>query len=108
MSAPKKPADQTVEQVEPKAIYQRFTFLHDAIQHNTEAMFAEKTMNICQGISTCIDLIHSSETDRDNGTPPILGANAIDRLLRFVVASADMLAIDAEKCIHRVDKEGKP
>jgi hypothetical protein len=114
MSTPNMPFDKTVEQPEPKAIYQPFTFLHDGIQHNAEAMFAEKTMDICQGISTCMGLIHSSDLDRSNGTAPILDANATDRLLRFVMASADMLTGDAEAIIDHMNKankarrEGKP
>ena len=107
MSAPKKPADQTVEQSEPAAIFKPFTFLHDGIRHNAEAMFAEKTMDICQGISTCMGLIHSSDLDRSNGTAPILDANATDRLLRFVMASADMLTNDAEAIIDHMNKANK-
>ena len=107
MSAPKKPFNESAEQPEPKAIYQPFTFLHDGIQYNAEAMFAEKTMDICQGISTCMGLIHSSDLDRSNGTAPILDANATDRLLRFVMASADMLTCDAEEIIDHMNKANK-
>jgi hypothetical protein len=107
MSAPNLPFDQTIEQPELRAIYQPFTFLHDGIRHNAEAMFAEKTMDIYQGINTCMGLIHSSELERSNGTAPILDAIATDRLLRFVMTSADMLTGDAEAIIDHMNKANK-
>jgi hypothetical protein len=114
MNAPTKPFDEAVEPQAPEAIYQRFTFLHDGIQHNADAMFVEKTMDICQGISTCMNLIHSSDLGRSSGTAPILDPNATDSLLRFVMASADMLTGDAEAIIEHMNeankkrREGKP
>lgn len=99
MSAQQKPFGQTIEQPEPAAIHQRFSWAHGKAKHTPEATQAERTKNIAQGISTCIGMIHSSELDRENGDAPLLRSFDVDVLFRFVMASADLLAERADMSI---------
>ena len=54
------------------------------------------TVDICQGVKTCIDLAQVSNADRGTDTLPMLDINATERLLRLAWMSSRILAEMAE------------
>lgn len=84
----------------PEAFHKPFSRLlpqHKADQH---AQFYELAVDTCQGIKTCIDLAHLSNTDRDDAAMPTLDIRDTEALLRLALASSHMLA---EIASHRID-----
>jgi len=99
------------------AAHEPFSFLHPRLKHNRMAQFAASVLDITQGISVCLELVHSSSLARmmnDDSGPedtqlPILDTVDTDRLLRLATASANLMASHAEKHIEwmneHVEKE---
>ena len=85
-----------IEPVAPEAIHKPFTWLHRQVEHDQHAQFYALTLDICQGVRTCLELVQSSDMDRENGTPPLLGADDTARLLRLAIVSSSLLADHAE------------
>lgn len=89
---------------EPDAFHQAFSWLPSHHQSNESAQFYALTMDVCQGIQTCIDLAQVSDTDRDSDTMPALDALATERLLRLALTSSQMLAELAARRIDKLDR----
>lgn len=109
------PADITGQQVcddavkdAPKNAHKPFSWLHDSLRHDREAEFAATTFDICRGIDLCIELVHSSDLERSHNTDanpgeeclPVLGPVDTETLLQFVMASAKLLAGNADRRIE--------
>lgn len=75
----------------PDALHQPFSWLPSHHQHDAYAQFSALTMDVCQGITTCIDLAHLSNTDRDDDNVPTLDIIATERLLHLAMRSSQML-----------------
>ena len=90
------------------AVHDPFSFLHPRLKHNRMAQFAASVLDITQGVSVCLELVHSSSLTRmmnDDSGPedtqvPILDTVDTDRLLRLATASANLMASHAEKHIE--------
>ncbi|QRX84381.1 hypothetical protein [Glaciimonas sp. PAMC28666] len=80
----------------PEATHQAFSWLPSHHQHDQSAQFYAMTIDICQGVKTCIDLVQVSNADRGTDTLPMLDVNATERLLRLALMSSQMLAEVAE------------
>jgi hypothetical protein len=91
-----------------KAVHKPFSWLDDSLRSDRQAEFAATTFDICQGISLCIELVHSSDLERlhnvdaDPGEEeaPLLDLVNTERLLRLARASAELLADSAERHIE--------
>jgi len=86
------------QQPAPKATHKPFSWLADDLKHDQRAQFAATTMDICQGVETCLELVHTSSLERDSG--PTLNPNDTDRLLRMAMASIRLLGESAEADIE--------
>ena len=90
-----------IEPVAPDAIHQPFTWLHPQIKHDQHAQFIALTMDVCNGIQTCLGLVQATEISRDSGTPPLLKIGDTSALLRLAIVSAQMLG---EKANDRIEQ----
>ena len=88
----------------PDAFHQPFSWLPLEYRTDGPAQFYALTMDVCQGIQTCIDLAHFSTMDRDNDTIPMLNIVDTDRLFRLALTSSHMLAELAAGRIDRLDR----
>ncbi|QRX81668.1 hypothetical protein [Glaciimonas sp. PAMC28666] len=79
-----------------EALHQPFSWLPAAHQNDRHAQFYAMTVDICQGVKTCIDLAHLSNSDRNTDTMPTLAINATERLMRLAYMSSQLLAGVAE------------
>jgi hypothetical protein len=79
-----------------------FSWLVGDAKDDQGARFAALTMDICQGVGTCLELVHTSSLDSDDG--PTLGQHDTDRLLRMAVASMRLLSDSAESSIEHMNK----
>lgn len=96
-----------------------FSFLHDSLKHEQSAQFVEMTMSMAQGLELCLELVNSStlttvmngDADADDQESPVLSYYDTERLTRFAIASAGLLARHAESRIEWLNKhcakEGK-
>lgn len=69
----------------PDALHQPFSWLPREYKTDESAQFYALTMDVCQGIQTCIDLAHFSTMDRDSDTTPMLNIVDTDRLFRLAL-----------------------
>lgn len=88
---------------EIEAFHKSFSWLLPQHQGDRHAQFYALTVDVCQGIKTCIDLAHFSNTDRDNGTKPTLDIQDTEYLLRLALSSSHMLAEIAAGRIDRIN-----
>ncbi len=96
--------------------HQPFTMLPDSLRRDSDAEFAATTYDAIRGIKLCVELIHSSDLERqhnffadtasDHGLPTLSVAQA-DTLIRFVIVASDMLATAAESHIGRMEKHSQ-
>ncbi|MDY7548486.1 hypothetical protein QN360_16080 [Glaciimonas sp. CA11.2] len=88
---------------EIEAFHKSFSWLLPQHRGDRHAQFYALTVDVCQGIKTCIDLAHFSNTDRDNGTMPTLDIMDTEHLLRLAISSSHMLAEMAAGRIDRIN-----
>jgi hypothetical protein len=93
---------------EPIAHHQAFSWLHTSRPNDRGAALAATTLDVCQGIALCVEIVHSSDltrlhnNDADPGEEavPTLGAYDTDRLLRLAKSAAELMAAYAEDHIE--------
>lgn len=103
MSAGKK-VSTTVEPELRGPIHKPFSWLKASIEHDHYAQFAALTMDICHGVETCIDLVYSTDLDKENGDRPLLNLEEASRLLRMAVLSTRLLGDAAERIMDGKNK----
>lgn len=85
--------------VEAAPIHQPFSWVGH-IPDSRGANFAALTLDVCQGVQTCLELIHSSDLAVAAGggdeSPPVLGFADRERLLLLSTATMRMLGLQAE------------
>jgi hypothetical protein len=92
-----------------KPIHQPFSWAMGEFDDGRDAFFAALTLDVCNGIQTCLELVHA--TDLASGPsaaceePPILGVMDRDRLLRLATVSARMLSDRAWKEVTRKNNQ---
>lgn len=93
-----RPVESTVP-VEVPPIHQPFSWVGH-IPGDRNADFAALTLDVCQGVQTCLELIHSSDLAIAAGggdeSPPVLGFGDRERLLLLSTATMRMLGLQAE------------
>lgn len=88
-------------------IHKPFSWLPSVFENDPVAQFMSRTMSVCQGIQTCLELAHSADLLRrineDAGpgeeVPCMLDRGDTERLLLLATASAQLLAEAAEQRI---------
>lgn len=93
------------------AAHQAFSFLADRLKHNPHANFAASVLDIMQGITVCLEIVHNSDLartmnrdDPDDQQLPLVDTVDTERLLRLATASAALMADRAEKQIEWMNK----
>ena len=92
------PTDSTKE-----AFHKSFSWLLPELQGDHHAQFYAMTVDVCQGIKTCIDLAHLSNSDRDDNTLPTLDKRDTESLMRLALSSSHLLAELAARRIDRLN-----
>jgi hypothetical protein len=87
----------------PRAIYQPFSWLAPHPKHDAGAEFVALTMDVCHGLSTCLELVKSCNIDRVNHAHPLLSPSDSDHLMRLATAAVSLLAGAAESHIEWVN-----
>jgi hypothetical protein len=84
------------------AEHQPFSWLIEELRVDAAMQFLAQTLDMTQGIQTCLGLIHVSNQAREEGdaaSPPILNVTDTERLTRLAMAAAGMLSEQAERRI---------
>jgi hypothetical protein len=92
---------------EPRALHVPFAWLDATLQHDHQAVFAALTMDVCNGMQTCLQLVHSDLLTRNRNQiadlgqedAPLLDKAGGERLLLLATAAARMLSERAEEYI---------
>lgn len=73
------------------------------------ATFAALTMDVCQGVHTCLQLIHSTDLCTNSGAgdedPPVLGSVDKERLLLLATAAMRMLGDRADDRVESFNSQ---
>jgi hypothetical protein len=75
--------------------------------------FLETTLDIAAGINTCLEIVYASDLERtanadanDGETsPPAVGINEADKLMRMAIASSALLRDDARRRVESFAEE---
>ncbi|QRX82069.1 hypothetical protein [Glaciimonas sp. PAMC28666] len=80
---------------EQDAFHQAFSWLPSDHQTDKPAQFYGRTVDICRGIQTCLEIVHFSTLDRGTDATPALNIIDTERLVRLALTSSQMLAENA-------------
>ena len=84
------------------ADHKPFSWLAEELHMNRSAQFMVLTLDLSQGIKTCLSLIHASNLAREHGdeeSPPTLNVSDTECLTRMAMAAAGVLSERAESYI---------
>jgi hypothetical protein len=85
-----------------KAAHQPFSWLAEELRIDAAMQFLAQTLDLAQGLHTCLGLVHASNQAREEGDPacpPTLNVPDTECLTRMAIAAAGMLAAQAERRI---------
>jgi hypothetical protein len=85
-----------------KADHQPFSWLIEELRIDASMQFLAHTLDMTQGIQTCLGLIHASNQAREEGDPacpPTLNVSDTECLTRLAMAVAGSLSEQAERRI---------
>lgn len=85
----------------PGVVHQPFSWLHRDIENDSNARFMALTMDVCKGIRTCLDLVHTAGIERENdlNEGSLLDVEETNSLLRLAMVSAQLLTETAQSKI---------
>ena len=86
-----------------KADHQPFSWLAEELRIDASMQFLAHTLDMAQGIQTCLSLVHASNQareERDPACPPTLNISDTERLTRLAMAIAGSLS---EQAARRID-----
>lgn len=96
--------------VDAAPIHQPFSWVGH-IPNDRNADFAALTLDVCQGVQTCLQLIHCSDLAIAAGggdeSPPLLGIGDRERLLLLSTATMRMLSLQAEGQIEYLGNKAR-
>ena len=90
-----------------KADHQPFSWLTEELRIDASMQFLAHTLDMTQGIQTCLSLIHASNQareERDPACPPTLSISDTERLTRLAMAVAGSLSEQAERHIDALNR----
>jgi hypothetical protein len=87
------------------------SWLDPEAQDDIGAQFVALAMDVCNGVNTCLELIHATDIavmaqDPEND-PPILGINDREHLLLLARASTRMLGDRAWNCASQLNDRAR-
>ncbi|QRX82634.1 hypothetical protein [Glaciimonas sp. PAMC28666] len=101
-------SEPTIPNSDQEAFHTAFSWL--PLDHQTEqhAEFYGRTVDICRGIQTCLEVAHFSTLDRGTDAMPALNTIDTERLVRLALTSSQMLAEIAARNIDELkDKSAR-
>ncbi|SFI17022.1 hypothetical protein SAMN04515618_11270 [Collimonas sp. OK307] len=84
-----------LSQTAARSEHQSFSLLADELRFDASAQFMALTLDLSQGIKTCLSLIHASHLAReedDDAYPPMLNVADTEGLTRMAMAAAGVLS----------------
>jgi len=99
---------------QPQPAHEPFSWLNEGLTNDPQAQFVALTMDVCNGMQTCLQLLHSDLLTRNNNQwaapgdaeAPLLDQAAGERLLLLATAAARMLSERAEERIEALNERG--
>jgi len=97
-----------------RALHQPFSWIDDAAKDYPMADFFALTLDVCNGIQTCLEISESSDLEctchsdlaPDDAELPVLSAYHAGILRRFSIASARLLRECADQKINWINEYG--
>lgn len=92
-------------------IHKPFSWLHTETL-NRNASFIESVVDMCAGVQTCLQLVHSTDMALHARTwgeddQPVLGRIDRERLLRLAIAVTGALADDAHREVQWINDQAR-
>jgi len=110
------PSTRTPEQI-PKpnrahAVHQPFSWIDEAARDYPMADFVALTVDVCNGIHTCLEIVNSSSHERTSTADAAPGEEALpavtvfdaENLLRLSIATTRLLRASAEQHINWINE----
>ncbi|MDB5766436.1 MAG: hypothetical protein JWQ61_1250 [Collimonas fungivorans] len=91
----------------PHANHQPFSWLAEELRIDATMQFLAQTLDITQGVETCLGLVHASNLareEKDPACPPALNVPDTERLTRLAMAAAALLAQQTEQRIDVLNR----
>ena len=100
---------------QPATVHQPFSWLHFSAKHDAGAQFAAMTMDVCNGVGLCLEILHAddmtrlhnNEADPGDEERPAFRSSDIERLLRLALTSTNLLAEAAAANIERANERAR-
>jgi hypothetical protein len=83
-----------------EAIFEPFSWLPRSMRGAPHAEFIARTRDVCMGVRTCIQIVHSDGMDRDAGQETLLSMSQTEYLFMLAVQAVAMLAEEADREIE--------
>lgn len=105
-------AGQGTQQAAAAPLHRPFSWLH-ADTRNHGAGFIESVADMCAGLQTCLQLVHSTDlalharSMDDDEAMPVLGTVDRERLLRLAIAVTGVLADGAHHEIEWINNQAR-
>lgn len=105
-------AGQGPQQAEAGPMHKPFSWLHTD-KHDRNAGFIESVADMCAGLQTCLELVHSTDlalharSMDDDEAVPVLGTVDRERLLRLAIAVTGALADGAHDQIEWMNEQSR-
>jgi hypothetical protein len=95
--------------VDVKPLHQAFSWIADGAPDVHGAEFVALTLDVCHGVQTCLQLIHSTDLRTNSGVgdedPPPIGSVEKERLLLLATAAMRMLGNQAEERVEAINAQ---
>lgn len=93
------------------AVHQPFSWFSKEAKDYPMAEFVGLTIDVCNGIQTCLELINTSDLDRqaaeDGGdVTPAINTQDSSYLLRLAIATSKLMSHEAERRIAWINEYG--
>lgn len=104
--------DVDAQQARVEPFHVPFSWLHGH-GHDFQAGFIETVADMCAGVQTCLQLIHSTDlalharSMGDDEAIPVLSTNDRERLLRLATAVSGTLADAAHEHIESINEKAR-
>ena len=114
MSTSTTTPEQTTTSHRTRAFHQPFSWIDDAARDYPSADFISLTIDVCNGVHTCLEIIEASDPecrcpsdpDADEAELPVVSAHHTGILRRFCIAATRLLREHADQKINWINEYG--
>jgi len=89
--------------MKPLATHGRRELLHSTLHGDRHAEMVALTYDVTDGLALCLQLLNADDMRRQNGDAPMLGIGDTTRLMRFALATVEMLRDETEYVIDSLN-----